>query len=642
MNNMELRDYVHLQQLKRIAISEREEQSDFYHAEECLVSAASAQAGSTAAIENSDSLGPITDKKGSWERVFLSNFYYNFTNLHETQHIYKLNITDDNHAYHLAKYLSQHNYGYYFYDMTISSSSSDIVSKSCGYTFSAMTDILKEQNISDRVTIAKWWDPSKGGNDVWNSKSEDNGNTTLDAFNKVLQSSVVQPLSGHNKLCEITTGGKQMRLSDGTLKEIPDNGFTIAYSVDKISNNDNSLLYYDLKRSGDHGQIMYLKHLNSNLDADKKMGFLITGDSMCVTKALLEKVPVLFKLYSNSGIDGNLQMDLYFYNPIMTDVSRERLILQHKAYFTDIAIINERIETSINQGALAQLSYMFELNNENKIEIKTKLYADTVQNTELIQKNYLELASFIRAYDFFIKPITNSKCALFMIKIKEYWEKIENPEEIKQFLNNLTIEKTKVVETGQDRRTTEASIIFSNRTRERRIIDNENKYQADLEMVKLNVDENAVSKYGIRIEYLKRLARFLKNMQTVINNVSSNTSIKQAIESVLSSNYGFLTKEIYTKLIPINTLPDDVSEGVPLNIAYLLDIGVNTIDPEDVVEMQSIHASLKEIIKLQVENTEDYNIPTLTTIDNTFNIVNKLHVFLENVFNKKNNNKVFL
>jgi hypothetical protein len=77
---------------------------------------------------------------------------------------------------------------------------------------------------------------------------------------------------------------------------------------------DLKLFILSLKRSGDHGQTMYLKKFNQYPKNEGKKAFLITGDSLCAVKALYEKQPVLFFKYYMDYSTNDQKVDIFLYN----------------------------------------------------------------------------------------------------------------------------------------------------------------------------------------------------------------------------------------------------------------------------------------------------------------------------------------
>jgi hypothetical protein len=316
-----------------------------------------------------------TKGPSTWEAPFLSKFYYSIFPIMDRENVYKLNVRTSDWGSNLHKMLLAENFTNYFFDMGIARKT-EIEENYRGRDLLSFIETGKPDNsrggstsmITQLDTIAKWWDPSTGGNDL-KLKTKD-----LVDFSAILRKEVLQQC-GNVRFIEIqelssdpentirlnmegmvypdrnklylhleTKGG--IRLYIAVFKDV----FTInncTWLYDYIENwkkiknkqlqrivgdnfQDLKLFVLSLKRSGDHGQSMYLKWYNKQYGNQRS--FLITGDSLCAVKALYEKVPVLFFKYSMNTANSKPVLDLYFHTPSFINKQRENYIKTHLSH----------------------------------------------------------------------------------------------------------------------------------------------------------------------------------------------------------------------------------------------------------------------------------------------------------------------
>ena len=322
-----------------------------------------------------------TKTAGGWEAQFLSKFFYLLFPLEEREKIYKVNVAGNKTwGVDLHKFLLKQNFKYYFFDMTLAAAE---LRESTQFKYTTLKNSVESgrqeptkhlttpKQISQLDTIAKWWDPSTGGDLI----PDDIGK-----FSDILKEQVIQDCNNVRfqritNVKPISAPGSPpfviIQLTYNTVFEdplvmydeesplyvelsvqerpnkttacyitVPKTGFNITActAIYQYIENwiempksrlkeflekheaDLKMVVLSLKRSGDHGQVMYLRHHNKEKGAQER-AFLITGDNLCVTKAIYEKQPVLFA--KHSLLNKQKHFDLYFYNPNSVNKSRE-------------------------------------------------------------------------------------------------------------------------------------------------------------------------------------------------------------------------------------------------------------------------------------------------------------------------------
>ena len=290
-----------------------------------------------------DQEGAILDKSKPWESMFMSQFFYTVLPFEDRHKLYKLNFEvmfDENNnpaKFEFKEYLKKYNFQYFFLDT--------IIARKDGLEYYQWNQLKSYLEIEDTIdngifsvgemkSIAKWWDPSSG------SPGEEKIVDYIENFSKVLRTEVLQTCNKVQfiKIAKINTeettilspNGKDYSdffieikiVNTSYYIKIPKNSFTIENCISmyaKVSSLDFSsevkddlkLFILSLKRSGDHGQTMYLKHFNKTSD---EKAFLITGDSLCAVKALYEKQPVLFFKYYMDYSTNDQKVDIFLYN----------------------------------------------------------------------------------------------------------------------------------------------------------------------------------------------------------------------------------------------------------------------------------------------------------------------------------------
>jgi len=363
-----------------------------------------------------------------WEANFMSRFFYSIFPEEEKNRIIKLNIATKHHEEKFIEYLKNNDYTEYFFDMTIASvndmkdPNKKIFSQSSLFTKMAQP----ENNIKQTKTnISKWWDPSTGG--AFSGMQ-------LNDFNEVLKNEVLQEHSyKKDKKDNIENKFVFDKIqSDNIISfknnnesidlEIPKDNFTINNCVfgilrptteDIIPDEVRPMVYYDMKRSGDHGQVMFMKKYNKIMKNRSKKAFLITGDSMCAIKALFEKQPVLFKKYYIH--EGQRKIGIYFYDPATEDLSREYLILKHAEYFNKTNI--DKLIEYDKLNKLKPVNGNFNLT----LETDTKKIVLTIEQLKVEKDSNLKsMVSFFELHKFFVvegdKIITKLKDSIAGIK----------------------------------------------------------------------------------------------------------------------------------------------------------------------------------------------------------------------------------
>lgn len=307
--------------------------------------------------------GAIFDKSKPWESMFMSQFFYTVLPFEDRHKLYKLNFEvmfDENNPANIdfKAYLKKYNFQYFFLDT--------IIARKDGlqyYQWNQLKSYLEKEHtidtvnfkVSEEKSIAKWWDPSPGNPPVKEIEPY------ITEFSKMLQEEVLQTcntvkfqkivnkndpemstfINDTNTILSPNINVKDYYSDffieitieitiETTYKyyiQIPNNSFTIEHCIsmyDEVSKlkqpqqlkpakvkDDLKLFILSLKRSGDHGQTMYLKKFNKISD---EKAFLITGDSLCAVKALYEKQPVLFFKYYMDYSTNDQKVDIFLYN----------------------------------------------------------------------------------------------------------------------------------------------------------------------------------------------------------------------------------------------------------------------------------------------------------------------------------------
>jgi hypothetical protein len=519
-NNISNEYYYQLEAFKRLAISVNSSSESCSSRKQ-----ESSSSGASSSLGKEES--PSTS--GTWEKVFLSKFFYDLLPLQYYQNIFKLNIHSEYYKTFVKKYFEQSNYDGYFYDTSISRND-----RTGYYSFTDLKkDVLTDIGVEPIDTIAKWWDPSTGGGYI---------NNELKNFNDILNESVVQPLTDKVSFVKIEDETKIMT-TNGNI-DTPTGGFTITNCKKLILQPKNQpLLFYDLKRSGDHGQVMYLKYVNKT--REKKV-FLITGDYMCATKAMMENVPVLFKKYHKDKHKEE-NVDLYFYDPYRGNFTREYLITKNERFFNKIEPIINRIKDG---EAVPGFAYNFKITG-SKLEIEENMLSNS------IEKNYEEMSNIINYFEYFVFKeettpffITELNSILDEIvslkKDDTYYEKMLN-----EMYSDLQDKKNEMNANVNIERTT--SRVKLNKFNENiRIFDVKIKEAKDTVSV-LNVKE-----YNKYLLTLKKLKMLINNIKLRYDNVIKlNESLKEEIQN---SKEEIITidKKLYTELYEGVKIIDEV------------------------------------------------------------------------------------
>lgn len=523
MNNMDIPDYVKLNSFKSLAITNRDE-SDY----SCISRSAPSSenqppSGISASVDDDKcyELGECSNKEnpihiGKWENVFLSQFYYNVLPLFDLQFVHKLNIQNENHAIKFAEYLKKQGYNGYFYDMAICSSEQT----GPHYNFDYLKGTLQEKGITKNNTIAKWWDPSSGGEFVEGEQLAD--------FNIVLKGQVMQPLSGNTSFESIVSKTGMAVSPDGRMITIPDTCFTINNCITYMEETEqperkkqrcqlekatnDKLLFYDMKRSGDHGQVMYLKHWNS-MNPDKK-NFLITGDSMCATKAIFEKVPVLFKKFHFESSNTSPKVDLYFYDPPGGNFTREYLIKKNKHFFSNFDEILLEVENSGQKCDITldnnKLVYSFEQQlSEGEQELS---------EGEQLEDNYKTIVNIINAYDYFVHNIEGGSL-YYMYLLNDAIKKVNETYNIEEIKNTTLAQLTEEAETEMAHANTlTGAERLSKRQKIVQFANNDKIYQIRLKEAVVKTTANKLLDYKVYTANLRVLRNVLQNIVTRYNN----------------------------------------------------------------------------------------------------------------------------
>lgn len=303
-------------------------------------------------VQEENENGAIFDKSKPWESMFMSQFFYTVLPFEDRHKLYKLDfevMLDKNNPANIEfkAYLKKYNFKYFFLD-TIIARKEGLEYYQWGQlkSYLEITHQIDNENfkVSEDKSIAKWWDPSSG------SPSMSDIKPYIDTFSKILKEEVLQICNNVQfiKIAETTSEENENTILSINQDEsfyspyrieikienkpyyikIPKNSFTIENCISmynelpdlekKLTVNNNiisdlKLFILSLKRSGDHGQTMYLKHFNNNKTSDEK-AFLITGDSLCAVKALYEKQPVLFFKYYMDYSTNDQKVDIFLYN----------------------------------------------------------------------------------------------------------------------------------------------------------------------------------------------------------------------------------------------------------------------------------------------------------------------------------------
>ena len=135
----------------------------------------------------------------------------------------------------------------------------------------------------------------------------------------------------------------------------------------------------DMKRTGDHGMVKVVEELNKR-DTDIKDVFLISGDKLCVTKALTKKVPCLLAGYDFENIDKK-HLDSNILDKIMNLINKnnvDKILMFYKGI---------SIETPLFEYTVPILKY-FNFTDENL----EKMQKNTQSNSDNL---YKKIISFI-------------------------------------------------------------------------------------------------------------------------------------------------------------------------------------------------------------------------------------------------------
>jgi hypothetical protein len=396
-----------------------------------------------------------TKGPSTWEAPFLSKFYYSIFPIMDRENVYKLNVRAPDWGSNLHKMLLAENFTNYFFDMGIARKA-EIEENYRGRDLLSFIETGKPDNYRDGATpmitqldtIAKWWDPSTGGNDL-KLKAKD-----LADFSAILRKEVLQQC-GNVRFLEMkelssdpentirlnvegmvypdkhklylhleTKGGIHLYIA--VFKDV----FTInncTWLYDYIENwrmiknkslqtivrnnfQDLQLFVLSLKRSGDHGQSMYLKWYNKQYGNQRS--FLVTGDSLCAVKALYEKVPVLFFKYNMNTANSKPVLDLYFHTPSFINKRRENYI---KTHLTHLLNENSKKLLDVEEEKRFTVDY---LNNDFVIDITI---ADTSDNDRMEKDMHtLKLCKLyyeFKDYDMLSNKLLSKSLAFFDNKL---------------------------------------------------------------------------------------------------------------------------------------------------------------------------------------------------------------------------------
>ena len=324
-----------------------------------------------------------TKTAGGWEAQFLGKFYYLLFPLEEREKIYKVNVQGNNTwGMDLHKFLLKQNFRHYFFDMTVAATE---LRGNTPYKYTILKNSIErgiqtdtkspagEMMISQLDTIAKWWDPSSGGTYIAEQVAKFSDilkREALQKCNKIRFERITNTVAPQAPVIKIQSNSAfedpvvsydessplyvELNVVDNKSAPskcyiaVPKTGFNITACTalyeyienwDQMSGSvktfvksheqDLKMLVLSLKRSGDHGQVLYLRSHNQSNPNNRS--FLVTGDSLCVTKAIYEKQPVLFA--KHSLVNQEKHYDLFFYNPSSINKSRELYIKTNLAEY---------------------------------------------------------------------------------------------------------------------------------------------------------------------------------------------------------------------------------------------------------------------------------------------------------------------
>lgn len=546
------RENFHILQLRNLCISQRNISSASASPSSASVSSSDVSASSSANIQKAES-DKETEAPPSglgWEAMFLSRFYYSMMDHKEHQRVYKLNIKNETYAEKFAEYLNKHKYTQYFFDTGISGNIYDDTFDQ--YSFRELINKLENKNITQFDTVAKWWDPSSGGN-------QDIDYNQLQKFSEILKKEIM--IDDEFILNNITTSN--VVYSSNVEISVPKEGFTINKCREGIEQEPktlNPMNYYDLKRSGDHGQVMYMKHLNENR-IDEKI-FLITGDAMCAVKAMYEKQPVLFKKY-HGDLRRDRYVDLYFYNPFTANLSREYLLLQNKHLLNQGDIKIEKIVIEINSNSRVYYEYTLESFVKNKFTIKIQeKELEQEQIHEKIDTNYRELADIFHHVQFVV-DFDNYKS-----QIEEYINEINTAD------NTYTELETKMEQTIHKIQRDYESLLVTiyatstERSMGKQVTEAEKAREIKIEQENDFFQKKMIEVYHKNLEYLNRILDILKKYRKKPPNENLKQSLnldgqyQTLINLIKNSNVinNFLQRN--SNLLIVNSVIDQINSFI--------------------------------------------------------------------------------
>ena len=561
-----------------------------------------------------------------WEAHFLSRFYYSIFPMKKRDLILKLNA-DTNETWYLnfIAYLKENNFKSYFFDMIIASKADELPL----YRWTLMTDKLKENGITENVTIAKWWDPSSGG-----SMTDKEINYNIESFSKVLKTDVIQSISGlefekiefidistiDNTVIVIPTHNQEKNVPQDppcvywAVKEdffvvlkfnetqkniyirVPTEGFTIANChalIEYVGSNKTryknfvdhlKLFFLSVKRSGDHGQVMYMKYFNKNITDDSKhKSFLITGDSLCVTKALFENQPVLFVKYNSRATDNNRHVDLFFYpgvdNTIKTFIDTNLYDFFDQNSKTNYKTNYEKLLEYINAGIL-KISFKDELLTNDLLTNDLLTFKDVVkvdsEKQKLLQEELLEELQLIYKQICVLKNMYQppSEIETDTNYLDNYTEFITKYAKVKQdIIKNIISEYQKnldIAKSNDMRISTKYRPRTDNQVKVKLAFDKSMKVIREDEKLEV-IFNKAVKEFLIYKEYLDRYYTYLEEL-LYIKESSINTTINKKINTILTNNVNVLN-DAYEKIANYRTILsflEILEEPSNLEISYIM------------------------------------------------------------------------
>ena len=410
----------------------------------------------------------LLSKTKPWESIFMSKFFYSVFPFEERDKVYNLNVSNPNYIENFKLFLENKPYEGYFYDTSIAKKPSMKI-----FSISALLDGIKENGIKENTTFAKHWDPSPGNHPDFSDKE-------IQEFSNVLKKEVLQVCNQiqfisivrysseitDNNTIKYPDGNTQVNYSSNDKSfyvqieivdqttttfylKVPSDSFTIRNCtwlydyIDDEKQVDNTILLgllsnqsikkdfllfiMSLKRSGDHGQSMYLRHLNSSNDPNSKKSFLVTGDSLCAVKALYERQPVLFfKYYSVKNFNEEIdKVDVFFYHPIDSNVCEDYITTHSlQQYIEGYDAENHR------ESSPKKYTYKTELNASNGIKLIR------IEDQGADETNNLKILKTVKLY----KDYIHFKNSEIYTKSKMYFNEANNIDNITTKLNEITLE----------------------------------------------------------------------------------------------------------------------------------------------------------------------------------------------------------